>query len=93
MDDPAFRARLEVHAKVALPTWGLLLPQIDDDTLRHDAERMVERLSRPDEPAEALARDEYDLTQRLITHGGWARSELRWIQELNSGAAMVIQGG
>lgn len=92
-DDPALRARLYVHAKVAVAEWPFVVQRIDDPVLRAEAEAMVERLRRLDEQAETLARAEYDLTQRLIARGGWDRTTERRIQELNSAAAMVIQGG
>ncbi len=92
-DDAALRARLYVHAKMAVADWPLVASRIEEPGLRAEAEAMVGRLGRLDEPAEDLSRDEYDLTQRLIAHGGWDRTTLRRIQALNSAAAMVIQGG
>ncbi|MBM4391611.1 MAG: hypothetical protein FJ090_10860 [Deltaproteobacteria bacterium] len=81
-----------MHAKVAVPEWRAFAQHVEPPGLRAEAEAMAERLARLDEDAELLARAEYDLTQRLITHGGWKSTALRQLQRLNSEAAMVIQG-
>ncbi len=81
-----------MHAKIAVPEWRALAEHVDEPGLRGEAEGMAERLERLDEDAEQLARSEYDLTQRLITRGGWKPTALRQLQRLNSEAAMVIQG-
>ncbi|MBM4368749.1 MAG: hypothetical protein FJ102_21225 [Deltaproteobacteria bacterium] len=81
-----------MHAKIAVPEWRALAAHVDEPGLRAEAEAMADRLARLDEDAERLARAEYDLTQRLITLGGWKPTASRQLQRLNSEAARVIQG-
>jgi hypothetical protein len=92
-DDPAIRAALEAQADLAAPHWARVAPRIADATDRAAAVAMIERLRTLSEPSAGLAREEYDLTTRLIGAGDWDAATLRELQYLNSTAASVIQGG
>ncbi len=92
-DDPDFRARLESQAKVAAPYWAKVAPKVSDPALRTRATEMFTRLQTLGEPAEALAKEQYTLTQELITAGGLDHKSQVYVDYLNSTSAMVLQGG
>ncbi len=92
-DEPALRARLEVQAKLALPYWARIAPKVQDPALRTRTAEMFTRLSALGEPASDLARAEYELTQELITEGGFDHKSQVWVDYLNSTSAAVLQNG
>ncbi len=92
-DEPALRARLEVQAKLALPYWARIAPKVQDPALRTRTTQMFTRLGELGEPASDLARAQYDLTQELITAGGFDHKSQVWVDYLNSTSASVLQSG
>ena len=92
-DSPQMRLSLETQAELAAPYWARVSPRIADPELRAKAAAMTERLRALSEPAESIARDEYSLTQALLSAGGWDSKTLSAIQYLNSTSAAVIQSG
>ena len=92
-DDPGLRARLEVQAKLALPYWARIAPKVQDPALRSRTAEMFTRLSALGEPASDLGRGQYELTQELITAGGFDHKAQVWVDYLNSTSAAVLQNG